>query len=328
MTLLQVSNLKAYFHTMAGTVKAVDGVSFDVNESEVVGLVGESGCGKSASQLALTQLISVPPGEIVDGEAIFEGQDILKLKPNSKELRLLRGGKIAMVFQEPMTSLNPVLTIGSQIIETMELHLGIDRATGTEQVGKLLEEVGIPDARVRMNNYPHQFSGGMRQRVMIAIALACHPKLVIADEPTTALDVTTQSQILEIMMEMIRNYRSSLILVTHNLGIVARYANRINVMYAGKIVEAGTAKEIFHDPRHPYTIGLLKSVPRLDRPREKELVPIWGVPPNLIDMPLTCAFLPRCSYGKGCRAKPAPELMQISASHFVRCNVDIRGRIT
>jgi peptide/nickel transport system ATP-binding protein len=327
MSLLQVKNLKAYFHTMAGTVKAVDGVSFDVNESEVVGLVGESGCGKSASQLAITQLISVPPGEIVDGEAIFQGQDILKLKSNSKELRLLRGGQIAMVFQEPMTSLNPVLTIGSQIIETMEFHLGVDRATGVEQAVNLLEKVGIPDARVRINNYPHQFSGGMRQRVMIAIALACHPKLVIADEPTTAVDVTTQAQILEIMMEMVRNYKSSLILVTHNLGIVARYANRINVMYAGKIVESGTAKEIFHDPRHPYTIGLLKSVPRLDKPREKELVPIWGIPPNLIDMPPICAFLPRCTRSKACRNKPAPELMQISATHFARCNFDIRDMI-
>jgi oligopeptide/dipeptide ABC transporter ATP-binding protein len=325
MTLLQVKNLKAYFHTMAGTVKAVDGVSYDVNEGEVIGLVGESGCGKSASQLAITQLISVPPGEIVDGEAIFEGKDILKLQRDSDQMRKLRGGKISMVFQEPMTSLNPVLTVSEQLTETMVLHLGISKEEARNQAVKLLEMVGIPDAKARVNNYPHQFSGGMRQRVMIAIALSCHPKMVIADEPTTAVDVTTQAQILEIMMDMVRTYKSALILVTHNLGIVARYAHRINVMYAGKIVESGAVKEIFHDPRHPYTIGLLQSVPRLDKPREKELVPILGVPPNLIDMPPVCAFLPRCRFAKNCQEMGVPELKHISGTHYARCWVDIKG---
>jgi oligopeptide/dipeptide ABC transporter ATP-binding protein len=321
-TLLQVRNLKTYFNTMSGVVKAVDGVSYHVDEREIVGLVGESGCGKSVSQLSVLQLIQTPPGEIVDGEIIFEGRDLLKFKPYSDEIRSVRGGKIAMVFQEPMTSLNPVLTIATQLMETLELHLRMDRQTARKRAIELLELVGIPDAKVRMNHYPHQFSGGMRQRVMIAMALSCNPKLVIADEPTTALDVTTQAQLLEIMTDMVSRFGSSLVIVTHNLGVVARYAHRIYVMYAGNIVETGASEEVFRDPRHPYTMSLLRSVPRLDEPRRSKLMPIPGMPPNLIDMPPLCAFRPRCSYREGCQTELFPGLRKISSQHFVRCHLD------
>ena len=268
--LLEVKNLKVTFNTMAGIVKAVDGVSYHIDEEEVVGLVGESGCGKSVSQLATLQLIPTPPGQITGGEVIFEGRDLLKYKADSNEMRAVRGAKISMIFQEPMTSLNPVFSIGDQITETLSLHLKLNHQDAQRRAIELLEQVGIPDAAIRISNYPHQFSGGMRQRAMIAMALACHPKLVIADEPTTALDVTTQAQVLEVMMDMVKKIHNSLVIVTHNLGIVARYAQRIYVMYAGRIVEAGTSDDVFRDPRHPYTIALLKSVPRLDEPRGED----------------------------------------------------------
>jgi len=326
MTLLQVRDLKTYFHTMAGTVKAVDGISYDINEGEVVGLVGESGCGKSVSQLSVLQLIPIPPGEIVGGEVIFQDRDLLKCRADSSEIRSIRGGNIAMIFQEPMTSLNPVLTIAEQLVEAMELHLKMDRQTARMRAIELLGMVGIPDPEVRIDNYPHQFSGGMRQRVMISMALSCKPRILIADEPTTAVDVTTQAQLLEILMDMVRQFRCALVLVTHNLGIVARYANRIYVMYAGRIVESGTSKEIFADPRHPYTIGLLQSVPRLDEARGRQLIPILGMPPNLIDMPPVCAFLPRCNFGEQCRNKPAPVLRQAVESHYVSCHIDVKER--
>jgi ABC-type dipeptide/oligopeptide/nickel transport system ATPase component len=240
-TLLEVKNLKTCFHTIAGLVKAVNGVSYHINEAEVVGVVGESGCGKSVCQMSTLQLIQ-PPGKIAGGEVLFENQDILKYKSDSKEMHEIRGGKIGMIFQEPMTSLNPVLTIAEQLIETMMLHLKMDRKSARQRAIDLLEQVGIPDAEERINNYPHQFSGGMRQRVMIAMALSCNPKLVIADEPTTALDVTTQAQILEVMMNMVKQFHTSLIIVTHNLGIVARYAHRIYVMYAGRSWSQGIQK--------------------------------------------------------------------------------------
>jgi oligopeptide/dipeptide ABC transporter ATP-binding protein len=323
--LLQVRNLKTYFNTVSGVVKAVDGVSYHVDEREIVGLVGESGCGKSVSQLSVMQLIQTPPGQIVDGEIIFEGRDLLKFKTYSDEMRSVRGGKIAMVFQEPMTSLNPVLTIARQLMEALELHLRMDRQAARERAIELLELVGIPDAKVRMNHYPHQFSGGMRQRVMIAMALSCNPKLVIADEPTTALDVTTQAQLLEIMTDMVARFETSLMIVTHNLGVVARHADRIYVMYAGNIVEAGTSEEVFGDPRHPYTTSLLRSVPRLDKPRRAKLTPISGMPPNLIDMPPLCAFRPRCTYRERCGAEGFPNLKQLSGQHYVRCHLDIKG---
>jgi peptide/nickel transport system ATP-binding protein len=324
-TLLQVKNLKTYFHTMAGEVRAVNGISYHINEGEVVGLVGESGCGKSVSQLSITQLISTPPGEIVGGEVIFEGKDLLKFKPNSDDIRSVRGGKIGIIFQEPMTSLNPVLTIAEQLIEIIVLHLQMDRQTARNRAIELLRLVGIPDAEVRIDNYPHQFSGGMRQRVMIAIALSCQPKLVIADEPTTALDVTTQAQLLEVMIDMVKQFNTALVIVTHNLGVVARYAHRIYVMYAGRIVESGSSEDVFGDPRHPYTIGLLNSVPRLDEPRGRELVPIPGMPPDLIDLPPICAFRPRCVYREQCPTEAEPDLRQVSDNHYIRCHLDIKG---
>jgi peptide/nickel transport system ATP-binding protein len=306
-------------------VKAVNDVSYTIYEQEIVGLVGESGCGKSVSQMSTLQVIASPPGKIVGGEVIFEGQDLLKLKPDSEIMRSIRGGKIGMIFQEPMTSLNPVLSIGEQIMETLELHLNMNRQLARERAIELLELVGIPEASVRLSEYPHQFSGGMRQRVMIAIALSCTPKLLIADEPTTAVDVTTQAQLLDIMVDMVKRFKTSLVIVTHNLGVVARYAQRLYVMYAGRIVESGTSDEIFGDPRHPYTIGLLKSVPRLDEPRGRQLVPILGMPPNLIEMPEICAFLPRCVFREQCNAEQDPELRLISGQHYVRCHLNIKG---
>jgi oligopeptide/dipeptide ABC transporter ATP-binding protein len=321
--LLEVRNLKTQYNTIAGTVKAVDDISYYVDEGEIIGLVGESGCGKSVSQLSITQLISTP-GKITGGEVIFEGEDLLKYGANSNEMRNIRGGKIAMVFQEPMTSLNPVLTVCRQLTESLELHLRMDKHLSRQRSIELLELVGIPDAKKRVDNYPHQFSGGMRQRVMIAIALSCNPKLVIADEPTTALDVTTQAQLFEVMTKMVKQTGTTLVIVTHNLGVVARYVDRVYVMYAGKIVEAGTAEDIFIHPAHPYTIALIKSVPRLDEPRGRKLVPILGIPPNLIDMPPYCAFRPRCSYREQCKYEGSPPMRHIDGDHYVACHLDVK----
>ena len=271
-------------------------------------------------------MIPSPPGKIVDGEILFEGHDLLKFDANGEEMRSIRGGKISMIFQEPMTSLNPVLTISEQLTETLELHLKMNRQAARERAVELLELVGIPDAGERIDNYPHQFSGGMCQRVMIAMAISCNPRLIIADEPTTAVDVTTQAQLLELMKNMVKRFNTSLIIATHNLGVVARYAQRIYVMYAGHIVESGTSKDIFGDPRHPYTIGLLKSVPRLDEPRGRKLVPIFGMPPNLVNMPDICTFQPRCAYSSQCKSEGCPELRQISKQHYSRCYADVRGK--
>jgi len=293
-SLLSVKNLKTQFRTHDGIVKAVDGVSYDVEPGETLGLVGESGCGKSVSAMSLMRLVQDPPGRIVAGEVIFEGQNILEI--SEREMRGLRGRKMAMVFQEPMTSLNPVLTIERQMVEPYMLHMGLDRKQSTAKSCELLDKVGIPDASNRIFDYPHQFSGGQRQRIMIAMAMACNPKLLIADEPTTALDVTIQAQILEIMQSVCRDFGAALIIITHNLGVVARYADNINVMYAGKIIEQGTAKEIFENPKHPYTMGLLNSVPRLDEPKKTKLEPIEGLPPDLINLPPGCSFRPRCKY--------------------------------
>lgn len=321
-TLLSVKNLKTHFNTESGLVKAADGVSFEVREREIVGVVGESGCGKSVTQLSIMRLIR-PPGKIVDGEVMFEGQDLLKLDANGREMRSVRGGKIAMIFQEPMTSLNPTATIGRQLTEMLELHLGMDGRASKKRAIELLAQVGITDAENRMEDYPHQFSGGMRQRVMIAMAISCNPEIVIADEPTTAVDVTTQAQLLELMKEMVVSIGTSLILVTHNLGLVARYADRIYVMYAGRVVESGVSEDIFASPRHPYTIGLLASVPRIDEEEGRKLVPILGLPPNLIDMAPTCAFLPRCRYKtEQCEREPWPELREVGDQHYISCYVD------
>jgi oligopeptide/dipeptide ABC transporter ATP-binding protein len=272
------------------------------------------------------QLISVPPGEIAGGRVVFDGQDLMQYTAKGDEMSAIRGAKIAMIFQEPMTSLNPVLTIGRQVTEMLEVHLKMDVKTARERAIELLRLVGIPEAENRLDSYPHQFSGGMRQRVMIAIALSCNPKILIADEPTTAVDVTTQAQLLELMQEMVDRFNTSLVIVTHNLGVVARYAERIYVMYAGRIVESGLSEDIFLRPLHPYTIGLLKCVPQLGETKsDRELVPISGLPPNLIGMPQQCAFLPRCNFAnEKCRLEPWPGLRSAGEQHYVSCYVDTR----
>lgn len=323
--LLEVNGLKTEFTVGGRVVKAVDGVSYHVNEREIVGVVGESGSGKSVTQLSVMQLVPMPPGEIVAGEVRFDGQDLLELEAKGPQMRDIRGSKVAMIFQEPMTSLNPVMKIGQQITETLELHLGMDNKAATKRAIELLSLAGIPSAEKRINDYPHQFSGGMLQRVMIAMALSCNPRLLIADEPTTALDVTIQAQVLDLMQEMVEQFNASLLLVTHNLGVVARYAHRIYVMYAGRIVEEGTTEEIFANPSHPYTRGLLNAVPRLDDNSEK-LIPIDGLPPNLIDMPNRCSFLPRCPNRlKKCFILPRPELTSIGDGHAVACYADLEA---
>lgn len=320
--LLRVENLQTEFAIEAGIVHAVNGISYTVDEQEIIGIVGESGCGKSVSQLSVIQLVQ-KPGRIVGGEVWFEGENLLRHKSKGPEMRAIRGAKIGMIFQEPMTSLNPVLTIGRQLTESLELHLGMTKREARSRAVELLDKVGIPSAKSRLDDYPHQFSGGMRQRVMIAIGVACQPKMVIADEPTTALDCTTQAQLLELMISMIDGCRGSLVLVTHNLGVVARYAQRIYIMYAGKIVEQGLCRDIFYRPRHPYTVSLLNSVPRVDESQGRRLVPIEGTPPDLINLPSTCAFLPRCAErSERCFAEPWPELEPVDGTgHMARCYV-------
>ena len=321
-TILEVKSLHTQFNTDVGVVKAVDGVSLEIGEQEIVGVVGESGCGKSVSQLSVMRLIG-RPGEITSGQILFEGQDLMKYEADGPEMRSIRGAKIAMIFQEPMTSLNPVLTIGRQLTEMLELHLKMTKEAARKRAVELLDMVGIPAAETRLDDYPHQFSGGMRQRVMVAMALSCNPKILIADEPTTALDVTTQAQLLELMKVMVGKFNSSLVLVTHNLGVVARYAQRIYIMYAGRVVETGRCKDIFGKPRHPYTIGLLRCVPRIDEEEGKILHSIKGLPPDLIDMPGNCAFLPRCLHAiERCRVEPWPDLKTVGDEHYTRCFVN------
>ena len=320
--LLNVKGLRTQFRTDRGLVKAVDGVSFHVNEQEIVSIVGESGCGKSVTQLSVMQLIS-SPGEIVSGEVFFMGEDLLRYNPKGPQMRNVRGAKISMVFQEPMTSLNPVLTIGTQLTESLTLHLGMTPGEARKRAAELLTLVGIPEADTRLDDYPHHYSGGMRQRMMIAMALSCSPKIIIADEPTTALDVTTQAQLLELMTDMVERFKTSLVIVTHNLGVVARYAHRLYVMYAGRIVESGTSKEIFGNPSHPYTRALLECVPRLDERKGRKLVPIVGMPPSLVNMPPTCAFMPRCPHHiEKCHKEAWPELGLIDGQHYVSCYLE------
>ena len=316
-TLLEVKDLKTHFFTMDGVVKAVDGVSYDLEEGETLGLVGESGCGKSVSALSVMRLIPNPPGRIVGGEIFLDGEDILKV--NMDDMREIRGAKIAMVFQEPMTSLNPVLTVQRQLTETLELHMGMSKQESRRESVNLLTRVGIPDPETRIKQYPHQFSGGMRQRVMIAMALSCNPRLIIADEPTTALDVTIQAQILDLMKALTTEFGVALIIITHNLGVVARYADRVNIMYAGKVIERGNAGEIYANPRHPYTVGLLRSVPRLDLPRREKLDPIEGQPPDLINLPVGCSFRDRCRWAIDKCATDSPELMETGDGHLSAC---------
>jgi len=319
--LLEVRNLQTYFSTRDGVVKAVDGISYDINEGETVGIVGESGCGKSVSALSILRLVPDPPGKIVGGELIFDGKDLLKLK--EKEMQRIRGNDITMVFQEPMTSLNPVLTIGRQVSEPIELHRNMDKKKALQESIKVLDSVQIPASESRVGSYPHQFSGGMRQRVMIAMALSCNPKLLIADEPTTAIDVTIQAQLLELMKQLTLDIGTALIVITHNLGVVARYADRVNVMYAGRIVEKGSAKEIYDDPRHPYTIGLLKSVPRLDQKVKEKLIPIEGLPPDLSDLPKGCSFGPRCVHVMERCREEIPNLTPVADGHYKACWIDV-----
>ena len=319
--LLQVKDLRTYFYTEEGLVKAVDGVTFDVQEGETLALVGESGCGKSVSALSLLKLLPIPPARIVSGEVLFEGDDLLKL--DEDDLRKIRGNRISMVFQEPMTSLNPVLTIGKQMTEALELHLKLDRNAANARAVQLLEMVGVAEAERRITDYPHQFSGGMRQRVMIAMAMACNPKLLIADEPTTALDVTIQAQVLEVMARLSREFGTAVIIITHNLGVVARYADRVNVMYAGKIIETSTAEKVYADPRHPYTLGLLRSVPRLDLGMGEKLIPIEGLPPDLGHLPEGCSFYPRCTYRIDKCREEYPPLALVSENHYAACWVDV-----
>lgn len=314
--LLEVKDLATYFFTPEGVVKAVDGISYDLEEGEILGLVGESGCGKSVSALSLMRLIQ-NPGKNVAGEVLFNGQDLLAL--NDRDMRRIRGKDMSMIFQEPMTSLNPVLTIGRQLTEALQLHLGLDKKGAEQRAGELLLMVGIPEGDRRLKDYPHQFSGGMRQRVMIAMALSCDPKMLIADEPTTALDVTIQAQILELVQKLGKELGTAVLIITHNLGVVARYADRVNVMYAGKIIERGTSREIYGNPRHPYTIGLLASVPRLDEPRKEQLDPIQGLPPDLIALPEGCSFRPRCKFAIDRCATEIPPLVEVSEGHTSAC---------
>ena len=323
--LLEVRDLRTQFSTPDGLVKAVNGVSFTLREGEALGLVGESGCGKSVSALSLMRLIPQPPGRIVSGQVWFDGRNLLELKED--DIRKVRGNDIAMIFQDPMTSLNPVLTIGRQIGESLELHKRLDRSAARRRTIELLELVGIPAARNRVEDYPHQFSGGMRQRVMIAMALSCEPKLLIADEPTTALDVTIQAQILDLIKRLRYELGMAIIMITHDMGVVAGIADRINVMYAGYIVETGTVDEIFANPRHPYTLGLLKSIPRLDEPRKEKLVPIEGLPPDLLDPPPGCPFQPRCPYAIDRCVSDNPSLEPVVSGHPIACWVGVTGGI-
>jgi oligopeptide transport system ATP-binding protein len=320
-TLLQVRNLTTIFGRGPGSLTAVNNVSFDVRHGETLAIVGESGSGKSITAMSILRLIPSPPGEIVDGEVNFDGRDLLGL--TDEEIRQVRGNEIAMIFQEPMTSLNPVLNIGRQVGEPLEIHKKRDRASIWDRCVDLLKQVRIPDPESRLRAYPHQFSGGMRQRAMIAMALACEPKLIIADEPTTALDVTVQAQILELLKDLTRDHHSSMILITHDLGVVARYADRINVMYAGRIVERGTSDEIFNDPRHPYTLGLMESVPRLNDSAGTRLRPITGQPPDLSNPPSGCPFHPRCRFALDRCREEEPPLEQLSDEHWKACWVDV-----
>ena len=318
--LLAVKDLRTYFTTQEGVVRAVDGISYDIQEGETVGLVGESGCGKSVSALSLLRLVQDPPGRIVGGSVEFEGRDLLAL--SSAELRQVRGNQIAMIFQEPMSSLNPVLTVGRQITEALEVHLDLGKRESASRAAELLHTVGIPDAAQRLKSYPHQFSGGMRQRVVIAMALSCNPKLIIADEPTTALDVTIQAQILELLQRLSAETGTAVLIITHNLGVIARYASRVNVMYAGKIIESGTAEDLFRNPQHPYTKGLLQSVPRLNQGRGVQLATIEGTPPDLANLPTGCAFHPRCAYAiDRCRVE-TPPITERAPNHAAACWVE------
>ncbi|HUF01861.1 MAG TPA: ABC transporter ATP-binding protein [Gaiellaceae bacterium] len=314
--LLRVEDLRVHFWTTRGTVYAVNGVSFEIGAGETLGIVGESGCGKSVTSLALLGILA-RAARVASGRALFAGRDLLALSDD--ELRKIRGKEIAMIFQDPMSSLNPVLTIGRQIREALETHFDMDRDHADRRAAELLDQVGIPSARLRLKDYPHQFSGGMRQRAMIAMALACEPKLLIADEPTTALDVTIQAQILDLLRELVVERQTALILITHDLGVVAGMCERVNVMYAGTIVESGTARRIFEEPRHPYTLGLLQSIPRIDSGPRQKLRPIPGTPRNMLSPPASCPFAPRCPNALAVCLEHLPPLEPVESGHRAAC---------
>ncbi|MCG8542177.1 MAG: ABC transporter ATP-binding protein [Clostridia bacterium] len=322
--MLRVNNLKTHFYTHDGLVPAVDGVSFQIGKGETLCIVGESGCGKSVTAMSILKLVPTPPGRYVSGEIFFKGEDLLK--KSYKEMMKIRGNDIAMIFQEPMTSLNPVFTVGNQICETIMLHQGLNKKRATEAAIKILGRVGIPLPEKRVREYPHQLSGGMRQRVMIAMALSCNPMLLIADEPTTALDVTIQAQILDIMKKMKEEMDSSIIFITHDLGVVAEMADRVVVMYAGKIVEEGRVEEIFNNPKHPYTKGLLKSIPRLEGKRKENLHVIEGMVPNIYNLPKGCKFNPRCEYSMDICKLQEPSLRIIDNKGEKKCACWLLGK--
>jgi len=320
--LLEVQDLKLYFKVKAGLVRAVDGVDFTVRPGERVGIVGESGCGKSVTALSIMRLIPQPPGIYAGGSVLFEDQDLLDT--TESYMRSIRGGKIGMIFQDPMTCLNPTMTVGNQIAEGLRIHLKLGKDEALKRAQALLEQVGIPAAAERINSYPHQFSGGMRQRVMIAMALACNPKLLIADEPTTALDVTVQAQILELINGVCSDFGTAVILITHDLGVVAGMTDRVVVMYAGKVAEEAPTDELFANPRHPYTLGLLASVPRLDEARHATLRTIEGAPPDLLKPPPGCPFMPRCAFARNiCRTMPPLDPVAGNSSHRKACWADV-----
>jgi oligopeptide transport system ATP-binding protein len=320
--LLHVNNLETQFRTQDGVVKAVNGVSFRLDEGETLGIVGESGSGKSVTALSVMRLIPNPPGKVVGGEVLYKGRDLLKI--SGEQMRQIRGKEIAMIFQDPMTSLNPVLTVRKQIGESLKLHMGMNDSQARRRTIELLQLVGIPSAERRLDNYPHQFSGGMRQRVMIAMALSCNPKLLIADEPTTALDVTIQAQILDLIRRLKSEFGTAVIFITHDLGVVAGLCDRVIVMYGGRIMEHATTLDLYTDPRHPYTLGLLNSVPRLDEERKERLVPIPGMPPDLIHSPPGCPFYPRCTYREPRNRDEMPPLLGVKPGHDVACWIDTR----
>ncbi len=321
-TLLRVSDLRTRFHTPEGTVYAVNGISFDLKEGETLAVVGESGCGKSVTMLSILRLIPIPPGEIASGTALYQGDDLLTMPED--ELEHIRGKEISMIFQEPMTALNPVLTVGRQITESLLTHLDVDREQARMRAIDLLDRVGIPDPARRLGDYPHQFSGGMRQRVMVAMALACDPRLLVADEPTTALDVTIQAQIVELVAGLREDTKMAVIWITHDLGVVAGMADRVIVMYAGFIVEEAGVQDLYADPRHPYTLALLGSLPRADRHREHRLHSIPGAPPSLLVEPKGCPFARRCEYAQDfCRAEN-PTLTSVGPDHRIACWIDVK----
>jgi len=322
-TLLEIKNLKTHFFTHEGTVKAVDGVSFKINQGETLGIVGESGSGKSVTALSVMKLIPSPPGKIVNGEIYFEGKDLLKV--DDKEIRKIRGKKISMIFQEPMTSLDPVFTIGHEIGEAIQLHQGLSKEEARKKSIEILKIVGMPDVEKRIDNYPHELSGGMRQRVMIAMALSCNPTLLIADEPTTALDVTIQAQILRLINDLKDKFGASVMLITHDLGVIAEMCDNVAVMYAGHIVEYTDVYTLFSNPLHPYTKGLSKSIPRMNVEAE-HLDAIPGLVPNLLDLPSGCPFHPRCDFCFERCVKEMPELIEIENSHLVKCHL-VKKRI-